>query len=79
MEMEIKLLDRINQKAENDCRVKFVPKESLPKGQRPYGNVLGYKINGLKKHPYCKWMAINEPDFIEIMRQRQNKRAQEKS
>ena len=78
MSSEIKKLDEINEKAEADCQVEFVPRAKLPKIDRPFGNgVLGYKVNGAKNHPQCQWMAIQEPRFIDIVRNEQNTKALE--
>ena len=76
MSDEVSKLEAVNQKAESDCQVEFVSKKKLPLIDRPFGNgVLGYKVNGADKHPYCNWMAIQEPKFIDLMRKQQNKRA----
>ena len=37
---------------------------------------LGYRINGLKLYPECKWMAIAEPAFVNQLRAMQNKLAE---
>ena len=37
--------------------------------------ILCYKVNGMKKHPHCKWMAIQEPKFIDLIRNEQNIKA----
>ena len=76
LKRELSQYDSVNEKAEADCQVQFVPRSKLAKIDRPFGNgVLGYKVNGVEHHPYCKWMAIQEPKFIDIMRAQQNKRA----
>ena len=69
-------MQKINENAEAECQVEFVPKGKLPRIDRPFGNgVLGYKVNGMKKHPHCKWMAIQEPKFIDLIRNEQNIKA----
>ena len=76
MSLELNKLKQINEKAENECQVQFVPKAKLPLMDRPFGNgVLGYKVNGVNEHPHCKWMAILEPQFIDLVRKEQNTKA----
>ena len=77
MTEELAKLDTVNQLAEKKCQVEFVAKAKLPKSDRPFGaGVLGYKVNGIKKHPECEWMAIQEPKFIDYMRNLQRNRAE---
>jgi hypothetical protein len=76
MSFEVSKMQKINENAEAECQVEFVPKGKLPRIDRPFGNgVLGYKVNGMKKHPHCKWMAIQEPKFIDLIRNEQNIKA----
>ena len=36
--------------------------------------MLGYEILGSQKYPQCKWMAIDEPKFIDYLRLSQNQK-----
>lgn len=75
MDQELIKLDQVNDKAEKDCQIQFVPRGRLPKADRPWGpssGILGYKVAGVKEHPYCAWMAIQELKFVEFLRKRQN-------
>ena len=76
MELEVKKINDINKAAEVKCQVQFLPKSKLPKSKQLFGaGVLGYRINGLKLYPECKWMAIAEPAFVNQLRENQNKLA----
>ena len=44
MSFEVSKMQKINENAEAECQVEFVPKGKLPRIDRPFGNgVLGYK------------------------------------
>lgn len=78
MKQELIKLDHVNEQAEKDCKIQFVPRGRLPKIDRPWGpssGILGYIVRGLKEHSYCEWMAIQELKFVELMRKRQNAKA----
>ena len=76
MELEVKKINEVNKAAEAKCQVQFIPKSKLPRSKQPFGaGVLGYRINGLKLYPECKWMAIAEPAFVNQLRAIQNKLA----
>ena len=77
MKLELQKFALVNEEAEKNCEVEFIPKRKLPRGkqQQIFGfGVLGYKVNGIKNYPKCKWMAIPEPAFVNHLRQIQNQR-----
>ena len=44
-------MQKINENAEAECQVEFVPKGKLPRIDRPFGNgVPGYKVNTVFPH-----------------------------
>ena len=76
MDAEIKIMNAVNEAAEDKCKVEFIAVNLMPKNRRPFGKgVLGYKVNGIKAHPECQWMAIEEPNFVNYMRRKQDHRA----
>ena len=76
MKTEIEELSRVSKLAEEKCQIEFVPKSAMPQRFRPFGSgVLGYKVHGIKDHPECRWMAIQEPLFVNEIRRLQNARA----
>ena len=71
-----KKMASVNKDIEEKCQVKYLPKDKLPKEKQLYGyGVLGYEILGIEKYPQCKWMAINENNFIDFLRNQQNQKA----
>ena len=78
MKMEEQILANVNKDIEEKCQVKYLPKDELPKEKQLYGGgILGYEILGIEKYPQCKWMAIDEPKFIDYLRLSQNQKLYE--
>ena len=76
MKTEIEELSKVNKLAEKKCQIEFVQKSTLPQIFRPFGTgVLGYKVRGIKSHPECRWMTMQEPIFVDKIRKSQNERA----
>ena len=76
MKIEVEELSKVNKLAEKKCQIEFVPKSTLPQRFRPFGTgVLGYKVRGIKNHPECRWMTMQEPIFVDKIRKSQNERA----
>ena len=78
MKIEEQKLANVNKDIEEKCQVKYLPKDELPKEKQLYGGgILGYEILGIEKYPQCKWMAIDEPKFIDYLRLSQNQKLYE--
>ena len=75
MKIEEQKLANVNKDVEEKCQVKYLPKDELPKEKQLFGGgILGYEILGIEKYPQCKWMAIDEPKFIDYLRISQNQK-----
>ena len=75
MKIQEQKLANVNKDIEEKCQVKYLPNDQLPKEKKLYGDgMLGYEILGSQKYPQCKWMAIDEPKFIDYLRLSQNQK-----
>ena len=78
MKIEVDKFKNMTQELGQKCQVKYIPKNELPMNQRLYGqDTLGYEILGIKEHPQCQWMAMNELKFIDYLRNLQHQKALE--
>ena len=73
LDKELKKYHQVQNKIKEKCPIKTVPRESLPKEDRPWSLVSeAYKI--LSDDPECQMIGMQEPKFINLLRKEQNER-----
>ena len=75
MKIEVEKFEDMTQDLAQKCQVKYVPQNELPMNKKLYGqDTLGYEILGIKEHPQCQWMAMDELKFIDFIRKLQHEK-----
>ena len=78
MKIEVQKFENMTQDLAQKCQVKYILQNQLPMSKKLYGvDTLGYEIIGVKEHPQCQWMAMDELKFIDILRDSQNQELNE--
>ena len=73
MKIEVDKFKNMTQELAQNCQVKYIPSNELPMNQRLYGQgTLGYDVLGIKDHPQCQWIAMDELKFIDYLRKLQH-------
>jgi len=74
MAQNLEKFKNVNERAQQNCPIKYIPVGKLPRNKRPWGKgVLAYQMLGTDSE--CQWLAKSEFDFIDILRNLQNERA----
>ena len=73
LQNELSKYQVVQENLRSKCPIEFVPKESLPKEDRPFGyGTQAYKM--LNSNQECQQLGMQELKFISILRSWQNNR-----